>query len=168
MKFFYYFLCFFTLGSSCNLLAHPQEKDNFLSLSATSTWREFQLSPGQLVLQNKKWAWIASIILKSKEALQVKRINLQWIGDNIDKLHASLYRKRETDDTVLPIEENLVCDGTWNPSAQQLTFFLDHKIVAVNKFCLVLSFQQGTEQKLKKGHFALPHTDPFKLVALHR
>jgi len=148
-----------------DLLSTATQTKNF-ALTTTGTWAEFTLKNMQQKFKQEKWAWVGSIIFKSKQALELKEVNLQWVGENIPKLHASLYQKKIFDKKVIPIQENLVCDGTWNKQKQQLIFRLNEKIVAINKYCLVLSFPKEFESKIKNGRFLLAQENPLTILEL--
>ena len=79
-------------------------------LCTTSTWKEFILNSDLPESKQKKWAWIGMIIMKSKIPLKLKTLNLHWYGKNIQDLQASLYQKKEKDPSLIPIQQNLVCD----------------------------------------------------------
>jgi hypothetical protein len=155
---------FSLIQTNTSLKMNPLNK--LLSLSTTNTWKEFSVAPQLSKFKEEKLAWTWSLKLRTKQALKLKEINLQWIGDHIDKLYASLYQKRETDPVLIPIEENWVCDGTWNAKNQKILFKLDEKLVAVNNYYLVLSFPQKIEPKLKKGTFVLPAENHLKVAKL--
>jgi len=139
--------------------------DQLCSLSITNTWREFQLKATNPYHQ-EKWAWMWSLTLKSKKAVKLRQLNLQWRGEKINSIFASLYQKRENDKHLIPIEQNLVCDGAWNVKKQQLTFNLNEKIIATNKYYLVLSFPQTLETTIKSGTFAVPKNNSLKISRL--
>lgn len=127
---------------------------DFFSLHTTSTWHEYTFhSP--FILDNQKLAWACSFILKSKKPVKLTTIILQWQGRPLTHLSASLYQKKERDSTVMPIQKNLVCDGSWDQKTQQLTFSLNEKIVAVNKYHLLLSFSKALEPKIRSGKFMI-------------
>ena len=128
--------------------------DDLLSLSSTSTWKEFPLEQ-DVPFKEEKWVWISSITFKSKEAFKLKKINIQWLGKKIDSLSAALFSKRRKEPCVIPIEDNLVCDGVWDKHKQQIIFSLNKKIVATNSYHLVLSFPGNVESSLKKGKFKI-------------
>ncbi len=133
------------------------DPDNItFTLSSTDTWKEFEPKQKKDVgLTQKKWVWTNSIVLKSKDALKLKMLILQWVGEKIDHLSASLYYKRDKEECVLPIEKNLVCDGCWNKKKQQIVFHVNEKIVAVNTYSLVLSFAHTIEDIIKSGTFVI-------------
>src|SRR5205814_3895544 len=118
-----------------------------------------------------KWILIGSITFKrrSKDPIFVDKINLRWHGENVDNLIASLYRKNIGKE-FLAIEQNLICDGQWNPKTQTLILDFDEeeKLGTTSVFYLVLTIPETLEPLLKKGHFCLenhclPH--PFKQCA---
>ena len=142
---------------------------SLFSLSTTATWQEFSLKNQSPTSATHKWAWIGLITLKSKEPLTLERLTLQWNGKKIKKMSASLYqKKKEKDPTLIPIQDNLVCDGIWNPAQQQLTFFLNKKVVAVNKYYLVLNYPVKVEDTVKHGHFSLKRQHGVRLLTLAR
>ena len=135
-------------------------------LCTTSTWKEFALNSNLPEFKQKKWAWIGLITMKSKIPLKLKTLNLQWYGKKIDELQASLYQKKEMDSTLIPIQQNLVCDGTWNTKKQELTFNVDQKVVSINNYYLVLSFSKHEENALKSGKFTLQNKKSINLSQL--
>ncbi len=135
-------------------------------LCTTSTWKEFVLNSDLPEFKQKKWAWIGLITMKSKIPLKLKTLNLKWYGRKIKELEASLYQKREKEPTLIPIQKNLVCDGTWNATKQELTFNVDQKVVSINNYYLVLSFSKREEASLKSGKFTLPNKRSINLSQL--
>lgn len=152
--------------STCSTTPILTTTQSMLSLSTTLTWQEFNLTHHNTSLQKKQSAWTALITIKSKKAMRLQQINLQWTGGTINSMHASLYRKARAEQELIPIEENLVCDGSWNSQNQQITFALDEKIVAVNEYYLVLSFPKKVARKLRHGQFTLAQHNPLKLINL--
>ena len=143
-------------------------RDKNLSLNTTSTWYEFKQNNPELKKEN--WAWISFITFKSKQAINLKEINLKWSGKFLktSKISASLYQKKETTNNILiPIQKNLVCDGKWDKKNQQIIFKLNEKLVAVNKYYLVLSFPEKIKFYLKNGNFVLPDNDSLKLERIN-
>lgn len=139
--------------NSKNQLQIPAE---LLSLNTTTTWHEYKLNNPNL--KRETCAWISFITFKSKQAFNLKRINLKWIGNfiNTDKISASLYQKKENNnEPIIPIEENLVGDGKWNKKKQEIVFDLNEKLVALNKYYLVLSFPKNFKTKFRNGEFVL-------------
>lgn len=135
-------------------------------LCTTSTWKEFVLNDDLPEFKQKKWAWIGLITMKSKIPLRLKTLNLQWYGNKIDELQASLYQKKEKDPLLIPIQQNLVCDGTWDTKKQELSFNVDQKVVSINNYYLVLSFSKKEELALKSGKFTLPNQKSINLSQL--
>ena len=135
--------------------AQNTKLDDFLSLTSTATWKEFGLTSDIQNTAKEKWVWISSITFKSKEALKLKTLRIQWQGGLLDNLSAALFVKKRRDVCVIPIEKNLVCDGQWDKKRQQIVFSLNEKIVATNDYHLVLSFPRPLEEILKKGQFVL-------------
>lgn len=126
------------------------------SHTATTTWQEFSNEKNSAKdKKNKKWVWVSCITLKSKQAVKLKKITLKWCGEKIPNLFASLFKKYKHADNVIPIERNLISDGSWNSEKQQIVFSLDNKVVATQRYYLVLNYAKGIEDTLKKGHFAL-------------
>ncbi|MBD3231937.1 hypothetical protein GF322_04745 [Candidatus Dependentiae bacterium] len=154
-------LIFFFILSSMSL-NYPSD-DNIkssdylsnLTLLTTNTWYEF----------NFDCAWLWMITLKSKKVLKLTKMVLQWSGENLNtkQLTASLYQKKETDFYPIPIEENFVCDGFWNKEKQQIIFEPNKKVIAVNKYYLVLSFPKAFRAKLKTGIFKISDTNSLEL-----
>jgi hypothetical protein len=138
-----------------------------LSLNTTTTWHEYiSHSPN---LKKETCAWISFITFKSKQTFNLKQINLKWIGASINsnKISASLYQKKENNNApLIPIEENLVGDGKWNKSSQEIIFDLNEKLVAINKYYLVLSFPEKLKTKIKNGEFILKDSTSLKLEKL--
>ena len=101
------------------------------------------------------WAWTGTLTFKSKKPLKLQHIELCWKGPFVKNLAASLYEKGEFESTLIPIKDNLICDGSWNPQNQKLSFHLNEKIIAVNKYHLVLSLSSSATNILQKGHFEI-------------
>lgn len=131
----------------------------FLSLSTSTTWKDFTLNRINNKPQ-KRWVWAGTVTIKSKKPITISNVTLQWCGDNIQKLHATLYHKKDTEHQLIPIQENMLCDGEWNPKTQQLMFPMNKKIVAVNHYYLVLSFPEKDIEKIKHGSFITPPKNP--------
>lgn len=137
--------------------AHEKEMATVCSFKTTNTFCEFpQQSSNNQHLNNDKWALITSLNIKSKVTFYLKKFILQWRGKKLDHIGASLYHKRETDTQLIPIQENLICDGSWNPVKQELLFRLNKKITAIDELYLVLNYRQDLEHSIKKGRFFLP------------
>lgn len=123
------------------------------SFSSTSTWREYLsstiLSPSRL----DKWAWKCSLRFRSTTPVFLNHVILQWKGKKIESLSASLYEKKATDNAVIPIQDNFICDGCWDALKQQMHFDVNKKIVAVHCYSLLLSFSKALETIIKTGDF---------------
>ncbi len=152
--------------STCLTTSIPTIPANMLSLSTTLTWQDFNLAQSNHLLKKRHSAWTALITIKSKTAMRLQQINLQWTGGTINSMHGSLYRKARVNQELIPIQENLVSDGNWNKKKQQISFELDEKVVAVNEYYLVLSFPKKIAPKLRHGKFTLTQREPLKLVDL--
>ena len=153
-------------SSISNTFDDKIQLDDMFYLCSTTTWLEFKLNQSLPLVHEKKWAWIGSITLKSKIPLKLEKLNLQWFGNNIKNLQASLYCKKEKATELIPIEKNLVCDGIWNSQNQELTFNVNQKIVSVNNYYLFLSFPNNEEKSIKSGFFALPDKKAIQLTKL--
>ena len=53
----------------------------------------------------------------------------------------------------MPVAKNLVCDGVWNKNRQEVMFQLNEKLIAVNKYHLVISFPNKIKGFIQKGSF---------------
>lgn len=110
-----------------------------------------------------KWILVGSITFhkKSKEYVKLEKLRLAWHGEQINHLSGSLYKKMP-DKQFMPIEEYLVCDGSWNKRNQQLILdFPDRKqtLGPCNIFYLVFSISDTMEEPLKHGYFSLTETN---------
>ena len=150
--------CLLVIKFLSNTIFCVQIPAAFFSLHSTATWREYSLKSPKIHFLKEKWAWAYSLVLKSKNPVKLTTITLQWKGNYIEQLSASLYVKKERDRVVIPIQKNLVCDGIWEQKKQQLSFNINDKIIAVNKYHLLLSFPKNTEKILKKGIFVIAGT----------
>lgn len=168
----YQFFALSTLQILCTdqpTIVFEQEErgiDNELSLCSTNTWREFSLKPPYDQFHHDCWAWTWSLTLKCKTAFRLHQLTLQWMGKKIESIYASLYQKKDRDPVLIPIQENLVSEGAWDCSSQQLIFAMDEKIVATNKYYLVLSFPQTIEDHVRQGTFIVPAKESLVLSKL--
>jgi hypothetical protein len=133
-------------------------KKPHFNLFPLTTWNEYPCNTIGIHFDKEKWVWTHSMIIKSKNPLKLENIILQWNGGKLPKLSASLYQKKERDEKVIPIQENLVAEGNWDQKKQQLTFALDEKIIATSKLHLVLSYPKNEEARVKKGNFVIAQT----------
>jgi hypothetical protein len=136
---------------------------DLFSLSSTTTWREYSLNAPLINFHKEKWAWTCSLTFKSKEPIKLDKLTLQWKGAKLPNLAAALYLKKEREEVLIPIQQNLVCEGTWNPQQQQLVFTPDEKIIAVNKYYLMISFPKEIETQIKQGKFSILNTHLSKI-----
>lgn len=156
-----------TTRNKLDIPPHSTAKSPLCILKTIPTFCEFsqEYKPNKH-LKNDKWALIASVLLKSKVSLQLEQLTLQWRGKHLQGLNASLYTKRETDKQLIPIEDNLICDGDWHEKEQRLIFHPDKKITAVDELFLVLSYPKGLEPHLKEGKFVFPNRKSAKLLPI--
>lgn len=166
MKRIVFFLLFFT---TFLINATTVESENY-KLIIEPKWRNLEPNVSQAKAFGGKWVVVGSITFKKKgkEFVDLTRLGLQWKGQPIDLLVASLYRKY-ADQEFKPIEQNLVCDGTWNKAKQTLKLTFDHKqsIGLENIFYLVLTIPESLESIVKQGSFEiLPQTlpEPFRVA----
>lgn len=137
-----------------------QQPDSLgLSLCTSPTWHDFSFKNSDDQFSHNRWAWTWSLTLKSKEALKLHQLTLQWIGQQVESLYASLYQKKDCEPMLIPIQENLVSEGMWDHKNQQLIFSMNERIIATNKYYLVLSFPQTIESLIKHGTFMIPAKD---------
>ena len=144
------FACLYFAATTMLHAAQPE----YFSHTQTSTWQEFANASTKKT-PKKKWVWISRITLKSKKTVKVKQLTLKWHGKKLGKIFASLFQKYKHNNNVIPIERNVISDGKWNPSTQEIVFPLDEKIVIAQDYYLVLSFPRSSEKKVKEGHFSL-------------
>jgi hypothetical protein len=169
-QYFILFLSSLILINTCISIENSKQimlPNEMLSLDTTSTWYEFHLNGSKL--KKETYAWISFITFKSKQAISLKQLNFKWAGKllNTDKISASLYQKKENNnEPIIPIEENLICDGKWNQKKQEIVFHLNEKLVALNKYYLVLSFPENFKPKIKNGEFILKDNRSIKLEKL--
>lgn len=136
------------------------------SLNTTSTWREYGQHFPSLRFCKDRWAWICSLALRSKQPVKLTYLVLRWVGDRLDSLSASLYQKKEFEEAVVPIEKNLISEGNWDPQAQSMSFVLNEKIIAVNKYHLFISFSKTMEEKLRSGKFIVSQVTSFPCILM--
>ncbi len=152
------------LASDCLISMEPQ-------------WDNLCKDPDHIVRFGGKWIVIGSISFrkKTKDPTKLETLKLAWRGKQIDYLHGSLYKKFP-EKQFMAIEQNLVCDSTWNKARQEMTLdFRNNQqtLGPLNIFYLVLTVPPAMEETLKSGHFSLlkgglpesfqPHTDSIKL-----
>lgn len=105
-----------------------------------------------------RWILAAHLIFKKTVKNQVRlcQLTLRWRGPHVDHLIASLYTAVPSK-PFLPIEDQLVCDGTWNSLRQTLLlpFEEEQNLGALNIYYLVLSVPPTMEHLLKMGSFVI-------------
>ncbi len=148
------------------LFVHANIDKNTLSLTSTTTWKEFTLKEKHNTRQDK-WVWIGSITLKSNQAVKLEELKISWRGHKINYLNASLFNKKMNEE-LIPIEKNLICDGVWDKKNQQLVFNINEKVIATNNFHLVLSFPKKYEPLLKRGRFYISKNKSLTLSPLEK
>lgn len=147
-------LSFFTTSGES---PYKHYKTNVFSLFSTPTWCQYPLTSQKIRFNKEMWAWTSSFILKSKRPLKLTMLKLDWQGKKLDNVAAALYQKRENDELV-PIGKNLVSQGKWDNKKQQLVFSLNEKVVAVNKYHLVVSYPKRLQKPLRQGKFVVSDT----------
>jgi len=155
------FLIFLAACMLENRDAATSAQNLLFSLTTTSTWREFKQPIIQHALRKSlppkdKWVLVGEIKLKSKETLHLQTLTARWQGSNLKNTTASLYAKKLTDRRLpIPIEENLICDGAWNPKAKEFIFPINKKLVASDTYYLMLNVPTKYETLLRKGAFEI-------------
>jgi len=157
---------FFTLP-----MLHGNPPQDF-TISIEPSWDNLEHGNDKSSQFGGKWILAGSITFKKKkadEAVHLQTLLLHWHGISIDTLSASLYKKNfdPTRKDFLPIEDYLVCDGTWNKKKQTLVLDFNTKqtLGTVETFYLVLTVPESVEPALKDGFFSLEPTclpEPFK------
>lgn len=92
---------------------------------------------------------------KSTEQIGIEHLQFAWQGEPIPHLSASLYVKKNN--KFMPLEENLICDGSWNAPKQLITFRFNkpYYLSAHTQFYLVLNLPCELEETIKVGTFTL-------------
>lgn len=149
----------------------PASSEDF-QLIIEPAWQNLHSDPQNSKLFGGKWILVGSITFKkkAKEAVNLNKIELHWNGEPIEDLLGSLYRKNPDKD-FLPIEEFLICDGTWNKAQQTMKLDFDQKqtLGILNIFYLVLTVPETLETVVKKGNFEIVQQtlpEPFRVATL--
>lgn len=127
-------------------------------------WQDLDQNSNAPISFDSQWILAGSITFekKSKEPVSLHRLHLQWFGDHLEQLTASLYRKIPDRD-FYPIEATLICDGVWCEKKQtiMLTFNEEKNLGLRTIFYLVLTIPNNLVPIIKKGSFSiLAHTLP--------
>ncbi|MFA5075130.1 MAG: hypothetical protein WC436_03430 [Candidatus Babeliales bacterium] len=150
---------FSKISQNFDNLLNQNFEQNF-SLSTTNTWFEYM---HQNNLQNNliNSALVGLLTFKAKNPFKLQQLELKWHGSyiNSNKISASLYKKKERENILIPVEENLICDGKWDKKKQQITFHMQEKLISVKKYYLLLSFPQNLRQKLRTGNFLIINSE---------
>lgn len=147
------------LTSLCStvLIAHN------CSISLEPCWNNLEQKNTKKEVFGGQWVLIGSITFRKKqlkEEIKLEHIDLCWHGDKIERLNGSLYKKLPHK-KFIPIEANLLCDGTWDMSNQHLVMDFSNRkqtLGPLNIFYLVLTVPDQLEPTIKKGHFSLAKT----------
>jgi hypothetical protein len=146
------------------------EPENFQVL-LEPLWKDLENNAQKAQDFGGRWILAGSITFKkrAKDTLHLNKIYLQWKGQTIDGLIASLYLK-DDDEKFMPIQDNLVCDGVWSKNNQtlMLNFEEQHTLGPTNIFYLVLTVPTDLELVLKDGSFKLLPShlpEPYKMAA---
>lgn len=138
----------------------PKENDtqinsawlNKAQAHATSSKLKFPIA----AKKKDKWVLVGEIKLKTKDTLFINDLKARWRGGNLGNTFASLYSKKLTDRRLpVPIEENLICDGTWNPATKEFVFPVNKKLVASDTYYLMLNVPAQYETRLRTGSFEI-------------
>ena len=129
------------------------------SLSIEPQW--IDLDPQHTQQFNSKLILVAKIIFKkrSNERITLNQLTLQWNGEPLEVMQASLFKKI-TKHAFIPLDEALVADGAWNKTEQKLTFFFNEQehIQPTTVFYLVFTVDDNLEEFLKRGTFSIVNT----------
>ncbi len=128
-------------------------------ISMEPQWDNLCKDPDHIVRFGGKWIVIGSISFrkKIKDPTKLEKLKFAWHGKPIDHLHGSLYKKLPEKD-FLAIEQNLVCDSSWNKARQEMTLDFHNNqqsLGPLNIFYLVLTVPPMLEDTIKSGHFSL-------------
>jgi hypothetical protein len=157
MKLFNFFVYLVLCTSTASKIMATIPHDLLFSLKASSTWREFTAAPTtKKVKSPDKRVLIGEITLKSKDSVFLDELVARWRGGNVGNLVASLYTKKITDHkSPVPIDDNLICDGTWNPQTREFVFPVKKKLVASDTYYLMLHMPAKFEKQLRTGSFEI-------------
>lgn len=158
-------LLFLSAMAYAHAATQPTEDFN---ITMEPTWKNLDRDASESKKFGGKWILAGTITFKkkAKDTVHLNRIYLQWDGPKIENLIGSLYECDSPED-FMPIQENLIADGSWNNAQQKLMFNFDEKQLLTFKNCyfLVLTVRDEVEPLLKMGKFDLVTTilpEPFK------
>lgn len=141
--------------SSYLMSEHTHEHDE-LRVIIEPHWQNLEHSAEHASRFGGQWILAGSITFKkkTKRPLFLTELHLTWHGPHVTNLLGSLYDK-PLDKTFMPIEDSLLCDGSWNEKTQTLLLRFNTKkaLSAVDIFYLVLTVPHHLEPELKKGYF---------------
>lgn len=133
------------------------DQSHGLTITLTPAWQSIGHGKACEKVFGGAWICAGTMTIKKRvnETLSLSQAAFRWHGPHLSTLHASLYRKNS--EPFLPIEENVVSDGVWHPSTQQLSFSFSKKQVLdpITTFYVVLTVPSPLERRLKKGSFEL-------------
>ncbi len=140
----------------CAMIVSSLHAYNDFELVIEPHWHNLESVKSTTEKFGGKWMLVGSLTFhkKAKEQVDLNRIYLRWKGPELDNLVGSLYRK-DLDKQFIPLQKNLMCDGTWCKKQQvlKLTFDQTHSLRPTNTFYLVLTIPQEREAAIRKGHF---------------
>lgn len=126
------------------------------------TWQDLEHNPQKSKDFGGKLILVGKITFKKKESAEpvyLNHLELVWQGAPIETLISSLYKQNldPNKKDFIPIEDYLVCDGTWNKRKQVLILNFDHKhtLGPINTFYLVLTVPDSLEKIVQNGSFCI-------------
>lgn len=127
-------------------------------------WENLEKDSKNSTLFGSMWIWAGTVTFKKRppEKILLDNLTLQWKGKHIGNLTGTLFRK-EPSKPFLPLEHNVVSDGTWNTQKQTFTFPFKKQepLHPTDTFCLVLAVAKNLETTLQEGSFVIePKTLP--------
>lgn len=130
-------------------------------IRTTAHWEEFGNKHKKRI--GNPWIFVGSITFHktSTEPIKLEQLILAWHGPHINHLNGSLFKKLPNK-PFFPIEEQFICDSTWNKVKQELIFDLKDKRQALGPnsiFNIILVVQKSVEPILKSGHLSLAQTN---------
>ena len=148
------------IGAACliSITCLGEITKNPFKIVLESKWQDLERCPEKTERFGSKLILVGNIVFKkkSRESVNLTTLTLKWHGNYITNLFGSLYKK-EADKEFLPIEENLICDGTWSTQKQTLVlrFGKAETLQATNRYYLVLTVPDHLEKLLDNGTFEI-------------